>query len=121
MFGWIFKSVMYNVKIFVGCLSSVAVYDFSRSYTDNMLNLDPDIERTSNTAPTNTNQGASNSNTDLVDTFELFKTYLDGKKFYLTQRFGLRNRLICKIFETGDVRKTEGGSGYQKATQTYSR
>jgi len=79
VFGWVFKSIMYHVKVFEVCLSSVAVYDLAMSDTDHLLDLDHDIERTPHTASTNANQRASNSNPDLVDTFELFKTYLDGK------------------------------------------
>jgi hypothetical protein len=29
VFGWVFKSIMYHVKVFEVCLSGVAVYDVS--------------------------------------------------------------------------------------------
>ena len=52
----VWVSIMYHVKVFEVCLSSVTIYDFAMSDTDHLLDLDHDIERTPHTASTNTNQ-----------------------------------------------------------------
>jgi hypothetical protein len=52
----VWMRIMYHVKVFEVCLSSVTIYDVAMSDTDNLLDLDHDIERTPHTASTNANQ-----------------------------------------------------------------
>ena len=74
---WVFKRLEVIIRHSKFAIRSVAVYDFVMSDPDHLLDSDHDTEGTSSKAKKTDNN--SSSNTDLVDTFELFKTYLDGK------------------------------------------
>jgi len=39
VFGWVFKNIMYHVKVFEVCLSSVAVYDLLIRCMQNMCSI----------------------------------------------------------------------------------